>query len=341
MNNRKRYVFLILSILFISVFAAVWKGGENNSTDAENTKVFFDNDESLKSDKSYLYDIEAKKQKDNFESYHIEELVLNADFISQKEIQQIGKMQSLKKLTLLINDENIDLSPLAKLINLEELEIQSCIGECYELDTHPLGELKSLKAISLMYCSFDTSFLEELSGLEKIFILKCDEIEDLSVFESLSKLQDLYIEYVNDSDLKYLHNLTKLEKIHIVGGNIRNFEGLKNMVRMKEVYLVESDYEKQYLDMNILEEMAGLENILIAHININDISPLSEMKNLEYISLINTGIEDIRPLTNLKKLKYLDIFGNDNELVEQQIEKYFADVENVHISNEVPYPFSS
>lgn len=100
-------------------------------------------------------------------------------------------------------------------------------------------------------------------------------------------------------------------------------------------------YTVSFIDMNILEEMAGLENILIAHININDISPLSEMKNLEYISLINTGVEDIRPLTNLKKLKYLDIFGNDSELVEQQIEKYFADVENVHISNEVPYPFSS
>ena len=101
----------------------------------------------------------------NFEFHHIEELVLNADFISQEEIQQIGKMQSLKKLAFLIDDENIDLSPLAKLINLEELEIQSCIGECYELDTQPLGKLENLKKISLMYCSFDTSFLKELSEL--------------------------------------------------------------------------------------------------------------------------------------------------------------------------------
>ncbi len=340
MNNRKRYVFLILSILFVSVSVAVWKNGENNSTDADTAKAFFDSNESLKSDKNYLYDIESKKQKNNFESHHIEELVLNEDFISQEEIQQIGKMQSLKKLAFLISDENIDLSPLAKLINLEELEIQSCIGECYELDTQPLGELKNLKVISLMYCSFDTSFLEELSGVEKVFILKCDEIEDLSAFESLSKLQDLYIEYVNDSDLKYLHNLTKLEKIHIVGGNIRNFEGLKNMVNIQEVYLVENSYEMQHLDMSVFEKMVGLKNILIAHIYINDISPLSDMKDLEYITLINTGIEDIQSLTKLKQLKYLDIFGNNSELVEQQIEKYFADVETVHVSNEVPYPFS-
>lgn len=340
MNNQKRYAFLIMSILFVLAFAAVWKSGKNDSTSADIMKAFLGSNESLKSDKNYLYDIESKKQKNNFEIHHIEELVLNADFISQEEIQQIGKMQSLKKLAFLIDDENIDLSPLAKLINLEELEIQSCIGECCELDTQPLGELENLKEISLMYCSFDTSFLKELSGLEKVFILKCDKIEDLSAFGSLSKLRDLYIEYVNDSDLKYLHNLTKLEKIHIVGGNIRNFEGLKNMVNMKEVYLVENSYEMQHLDMSIFEKMVGLKNILIAHIYINDISPLSDMKDLEYISLINTGITDVQPLADLKQLKYLDIFGNDSKLVEEQIEKYFADVETVHISSEIPYPFS-
>lgn len=96
----------------------------------------------------------------------------------------------------------------------------------------------------------------------------------------------------------------------------------------------------QHLDMSIFEEMVGLKNILIDHIYINDIKSLSDMKDLEYISLINTGISDVQPLANLKQLKYLDIFGNDSKLVEEQIEKYFADVEMVHISSEIPYPFS-
>ncbi len=280
MNNRKRYAFLILLILFLAAFISIWKINKNDSVDKDENAV------------------------------QIEELRLSVDFITPEEIRQIGEMQS-------------------------------CIGECYNLDTQPLGELKSLREISLMNCSFDTSFLAELTSLEKIFISKCDEFEDLSVLENLEELQDLYIEYVNDSNLNYLKNLTKLEKVHIVGGNIRNFEGLKDMVNMKSVYLSENDYEAQSLDMNTFIQMNQLEDLLIAHINIKDISPLSNVKNLERISLINTGITDIQSLVNLRQLKYLDIFGNDSKLVEEQIEKYFADVETVHVSGEIPYPFSS
>lgn len=93
--------------------------------------------------------------------------------------------------------------------------------------------------------------------------------------------------------------------------------------------------------MNTFIQMNQLEDLLIDHINIKDISPLSNMKNLERISLINTGITDIQSLVNLRQLKYLDIYGNDSKLVEEQIEKYFADVETVHVSGEIPYPFSS
>ncbi len=311
MNDRKRYAFLILLILFLAAFISIWKINKNGSVDKDENAV------------------------------QIEELRLSVDFITPEEIRQIGEMQSLKELSFLINDEDIDLSPLGNLIYLEKLEIQSCIGECYNLDTQPLGELKSLREISLMNCSFDTSFLAELTSLEKIFISKCDEVEDLSVLENLEELQDLYIEYVNDSNLNYLKNLTKLEKVHIVGGNIRNFEGLKDMVNMKSVYLSENGYETQSLDMDTFIQMNQLEDLLIDHINIKDISPLSNMKNLERISLINTGITDIQSLVNLRQLKYLDIFGNDSKLVEEQIEKYFADVETVHVSGEIPYPFSS
>lgn len=327
MNYWKKYIVLMLLTLCVAVFVIIWKINKN--------------------DNAKSHDIEELKLSYNFitslissESPTILQLNLSYNFITQEEIRQIGKMQSLKKLSFLIKDEDIDLSPLENLIYLEELEIQSCIGECYNLDTQPLGELKNLREVSLMYCSFDTSFLAELTGLEKIFILKCDEFENLSVIENLRELQDLYIEYANDSNLIYLKNLTKLEKIHIVGENIRNFEVLSDMENMKNIYLSESGHEKKSLDMSVFSQMDELEAILIAHINIKDISPLAEMKNLEYISLINTGIADIQSLANLKQLKTLDIFGNNIELVKTQAEKYFQNVETIHISNEIPYPFS-
>lgn len=267
---------------------------------------------------------------------NVEELYFGIDFVTQKDINEIGKMNSLKKLEFLISGSDIDLSPLTNLTNLEELCIRSGWGED-NLNTAPIGKLKQIKKISLIRCDFDTSFLAQLTNLESVEFLQCTEFEDLSVFENLKRLQYISISYVDDADLNYLKNLTELKYIYIVGANMRNFDGLKNLTNVEELHLCEIELEQkdQIINIEVFVNMHKLTNISIERKRIIDISPLAKIEGLEMITLADTGISDISPLANLENLRELAITGNKSVQVEEQAKKLFTKVERVFISEEV------
>lgn len=257
--------------------------------------------------------------------------------VTQKDINEIGKMRSLKKLKFFISDSDIDLLPLTNLTNLEELYITSGREENSSLNTDPIGELKQIKKIILAECEFDTSFLAQLTNLESVVFLKCTEFEDLSVFENLKGLQYISISYVDDVDLNYLKNLIDLKTIYIFGANIRNFDGLKNLTNVEELHLRESriEYKDQIVNVDAFVNMHKLTNILIENKKIEDISPLAEVEGLEMITLVGTGVSDISPLANLENLRELAITGNESVYVEEQAKKLFTKVERVFISEDL------
>ena len=231
-----------------------------------------------------------------FEYQDIDELEVG--YVTQEDILQIGRMQSPTSLKISIDDANIDLSPLAGLYKLENLEIQSRIGSCYDLDIQPLGKLTVLKSLTMYECSFDMSFLAELNQLREVSFLKCDNVKSLVFFKDMSELRHLYITYVDDSNLDDLQKLKNLEELYIIGGNIRNFKGLKELENVKELCLVENekryDGERQTMDLEVLFKMKNLENIAIEYINIEDLGPLSQMEKLQIITLVKTGIDSIK-----------------------------------------------
>lgn len=181
-----------------------------------------------------------------------------------------------------------------------------------------------------------------LSQLNKVFISSCDSVKDLSVFRDMAELRELYIRYVEDSDLVYLQKLTKLEKLDIIGGNIKNYRGLENLENIKELSLFENgrvfDEKSQSFDLVFLKKMKNLENLCIAHVNIENLKFLSQVENLEIITLVDTQVSNIDSLTNLENLKILNVFGNTSEQVEARAEKYFMEVETL-VSEDIPYPY--
>lgn len=267
---------------------------------------------------------------------NIEELILEYDFVTQKDIDRIGKMSSLKRLEFHVQGSDINLLPLTNLTDLEELVITSGLGE-ETLNTSSIGELKQIKEITLIECDFDISFLSQLTNLERVMLFKCSNVKDLSVFENLKSLQDISISYVEDTDLNYLKNLTELKAIDIAGVNMRNFEGLENLINVEELFLceIQTEYGDQIIDMSEFVNMRKLTNISIEGKKINDISPLIQIENLEMITLIDTDISDISPLANIKNLRNLCIVGNKCVQVEEQAEELFTNVEVTLISENV------
>ena len=236
--------------------------------------------------------------------------------ITQEDVDRIAGMEDLDSLAFSISGDNIDLSPLGRLPHLRELTFFFAGG------TDDL----------------DLSFVKELRYLTEIYFDKCTSLEDLSLFEDMRCLKDLHVGYVDDVDLNYLSGCVNLESIDICGHHIRNVEGLSGLMSLHSLGLMESAPGKEPImnDLEQISELKGLEDVTLRFIDVSDAGMLSDLPNLRRIFLVGTGISDIESLNNLERLEYLAIFGNESELVKEQAEMYFKDVEEVTVTEDIP-----
>lgn len=335
MKCQRKWLFIILSVFFMT--GIIWIRREGINKDSIVKEISQDEAESVSDNRKFQYQKVIKSNKRLFPIENKNREVLRfGGRISQENVEQIGKMQSLKELAFFITDENIDLSPLTNLTNLEKLEIRS--DGCMELNMKPLGELTQLKEITLDACEFDISFLAESTNLEKVIFMRY-LIEDIAVFQNIASLKYMDIEYIEDADLNYLHRLKNLEDVYIGSSQIRNFDGLKGLVKMKTLSLESyefTDTENIFADDTFVG-MGQLTFVYIRNIKIDDITPLAEARNLSDVTLHNTDIADIEPLSNLKNLEELWIVRNQNAHINEQAEKFFTNGAEVHILEKEPY----
>lgn len=332
MENKKfrRCILLFILISAVGMTAYIISHGNTSfpiSKEQENRSeynfVFVEQEDERLPDSGYA------------EQEDIEELVLN--HATQIEISEAGEIHGLKKLSISVWDDDVDLSPISNLTELEELTLSIYNRE---IDASALEDINQLTSLIIYDAWTDLSFIKKLSNLREVFIQKSD-VEDLSIFADLTKLRKLYIEYVDDTDLTYLENLTALEEIHLCGGHIRNMEYIKNLRNLKELYLYESTdiYDEQpEAETVFLSGLDKLETLTIVHMDIDDLEAISEITSLRWMALGCTGITDIMPLKKLKNLEYLGVFGNDSETVKKQAGQYFNNINGltVDILEELP-----
>ncbi len=335
MKCKRKWLFILLSLFFIA--GIIWRWRERSDKDSVIKEISQDIVGNVKDNRKFQYQKAIKKNKRVSSIENRDREVLEfAGRIRQENVEQIGNMQSLKELAFFITDESIDLSPLSNLKDLEKLEIRS--DGCKNLNTKSLGELKQLKKIVLDACEFDISFIAKLTNLEDVVFTRC-LIEDITVFQNMTSLKRVGIEYITDADLNYLHELKNLEDIDIGGSKIRNIEGLKGLTKVKSLALESYEFidTENVFANDVFVGMDQLTFVYIRNIKIKDITPLTEAKNLSDVTLINADITDIEPLSNLKKLEELWIVGNQNAHINEQAEKYFTNGAEVHILEEEPY----
>lgn len=242
-----------------------------------------------------------------------------------------------------------DIIKIAELKNLKHLDIAISDIE-HDIDLSPLGDLTELQELSIYFYTepdhLDLSFIRQLHNLRSVFIDRCTEGLDLSLFENLVYLQELYIEYVDDVDLGCLAKCKNLKEVHIVGEHVRNLDGITGAVHLKSLYLCNNTrdgegnaHSERPLDLQTLSGLSKLEELYLVDIDVTDISPLSELKNLGYLVLSDTGVEDVKALCNLQNLYNLEIFGNKSANVKEQVEMYMKHVETVTVTEDVPYGF--
>jgi Leucine-rich repeat (LRR) protein len=260
-------------------------------------------------------------------------------------LQQIKEAKESASKELYLWDNNItDISPLAGLTNLTELDLE--VNKISDIT--PLDALTNLSKLYLW--DNNVSDISPLAGLTNLTELSLwgNNISDITPLAGLTNLSKLSLAENIVSDISPLAGLTNLTELYLADNDLS--ESQKSMLEQAlpytsiswSNYTIVKDYslnspdddipwnektwdEKLTIWMQAPGQYGGLDVIKeidqawknqsseldLWGMAIKDISPLSELTNLRVLYLhSNRDISDLSPLANLTKLEKLTLSNN-------------------------------
>jgi Leucine-rich repeat (LRR) protein len=183
-----------------------------------------------------------------------------------------------------------DLSPLAGLVGLEELNL----GQNPVRDISPLAKLANLTHLSLEFVVTDD--VSPLSGLTRLthLSLNSEYIDDISPLAPLVGLEQLLLENCRIEDLAPLEDMDQLVELTVNGTEVWDLAPLAELEKVKALILI---------------------NNLI-----DDVTPLAGMSGLVRLDLTCNEITDIAPLLELEKVTSIDLKGNPLDEVARKVD---------------------
>lgn len=170
--------------------------------------------------------------------------------------------------------------------NLENLSIT-----CSSLLGKEMTEIKSIA---------------DLKKLKSLTIKNGDKITDFLPIQSLTSLEELYLDCEGLKDLSFLQNMTSMKKLSIVDSIVLDVSALGKLTGLKELRL-EDNYEVN--DYSALSQLAGLETLTL------ELGSSAAMPNVEnwsnLTSLTLRGADSIDFLASLPQLRNLSIAASD------------------------------
>ena len=205
--------------------------------------------------------------------------------LERNPVSNLSPLENLKNLVflgLLHTPRISDLSPIAGLINLDNLWFSD--GNVSDLS--PLAGLINLRRIFTWGNPF--SDLSPLAGLTKLRRLDiCGaRLSDLTPLAGLTGLTDLYLPANGISDVSPLAGLTNLKWLNLVDNKIS--------------------------DVSPLTSLTGLTRLTLSHNGISDVSPLAGLINLTWLAVNNNEIADFSPLDGLRESENMRLVWHSN-----------------------------
>lgn len=251
------------------------------------------------------------------------ELNINNVTISPEQLQMIGALPQLKKLTLtncniatltpLQNATNLvyldvsnntirDLSPLSGLQNLQELNL----SHNAVIDLTPLNSLSGIKQLDISYNAITS--LAPLSKCTTLISVNADvnKIDTLGSFESLSQLKFFSAESNQLSNIAVLAECTNLEELNISRNSISEIKMLASLVKLTSL---------KFSNNAVKELPAFPKDCALVTIDgsSNSITKLDKLKGLKHLNFVNMDynkkISSVKPLADCPLLVQVDVYG--------------------------------
>ena len=278
--SHRRYIFAVISILLLIAASLVFiYFKQEQKSDPDSEKMIREAAaRQLRKDPNELTESDFAQIKELSFSIHrrIEDLPyqlsdirmlkkftslqkLNLDMIDlrYKEIPKWMKILAKAGILDLNKKYAIDLSPLKKLPDLQELTL----GGTSVVNIKPLASLNNLKMLNFMSAS----------------------ITNIEPLRNLTQLHWLLIQSTQISDikpLKYLVNLTRLEIRNTPLSDFKPIQMLKNLEKL------ELD-NTHVSDLNFLTGLDNLNKLNLSNTQVSDLEPLKKLKNLSLLYIVD------------------------------------------------------
>ncbi len=242
---------------------------------------------------------------------------------------ELGKIESLTKLSIQGNKNITSLKPLRFLKELQYLNCEgsgitnldgvSHLNKLVEIDIsgtavtdiRPLLLLKNLKKVR---CNSLKVSKEDID----LFLKERPDVKLMNRYTDLvgwwiripENWQEVFIDHVKyEGPLpippEILYDIVKLD--HIDVSETQDINNLSPLYMLTELKSLNISGNMSIRSLDPIDSLFQLESLVCSNNPISDLTPLSQLHNLKYLDIKNTPVVSIDPLENLKKLEELDI----------------------------------
>lgn len=228
---------------------------------------------------------------------------------SEADLAKLSALNDIMtKLKIERSEDISDISPVAKLTNLERLTLERLP---YLSDLSPIENLDGLVYLSVreLASPVDLAPVAKLTALEELwignktdfpsfeFLQPLTNLKKLSVYKSKAKPED-------PADISSLAGKPNLTTLSLAGTNIQDLSPVKDSPELTSLVLQESPIE----DLSPLQGFPKLKYLKLIELPAKDLSPLEGLSELKSLTLYDTAVTDLTPLAALKNsLTYLNL----------------------------------
>ncbi|MDE7404215.1 MAG: hypothetical protein K2M81_03820, partial [Lachnospiraceae bacterium] len=158
----------------------------------------------------------------------------------------------------------------------------------------------------------DLAVLEKLPELVELSLSGNENAKNIEAVGTLTKMQDLGIQYCGIEDIGFLSGLTELRGVNLNGNAVTDITPLADLNKLERLGLSEN----RISDISVIGNMSNLFDLALDGNEIQDISVLAKLPHLNQVGISDNQIEDLSPLAGKNELMYAAVFGNPVKSIE-------------------------
>jgi len=233
--------------------------------------------------------------------------------IGVQEARTLAKLQSVEHLLIAI-DPNATDEVLAQIAQMHTLTSLGIVNTEAAIDVEPLGSLPALKSL-LLATKTRQNTLHNLARFPALrsLALNLSGATDTEALADLSQVEKLLLTGAEELDLSFLRQMSRL--ISLLAEDAELTPILPDLVNLQTLAI-----RFAHPSLELLVPLAQLRSLTLTKAALQDFSHLGSLKNLEQLVLAHGSIGDLSTLPPHQSLRFLNLSSNPIVLPQRDFE---------------------